>query len=304
MNNPAVVVPRIRSNALGMSILALSLVGFGCDEEVKVNKEYDDRIDRVYIIVGDDIPLTVSTADRESVEVSFHAVFPDDESKMYNAYVFQSELNVTAWCSEDCNGFSGDLEIAIPKGVALTIQAGNDTVDVVGVEGDVSVMTTSGKTTIRHVAGRVFTTAGQGDIRLDGIDGRVHAATVDGNIVLENIAAQKPSGGMNPASIEARRAALSELPPIFQIEADTSSGSVSTDNIYGNARLCSLEGDVVAARATGQLEIAVGSGNIDISDTVGDHCLYISNSGNITGNRVDCEVCLAETVDGTVDFSD
>jgi DUF4097 and DUF4098 domain-containing protein YvlB len=261
-------------------------------------------LSRARCLVGDDIPLSVSTADRESVAVSFHAVFPDDESKMYNAYVFQTELYVDAWCKEDCDGFSGDLEIAIPKGVALTVQAGNDTVDVTGVEGDVSVMATSGKTTIRHVAGRVFTTAGQGDIRLDGIDGRVHASTVGGNIVLKNIAAQKPPGQPDLASIAARHAALSALPPIFQIEADTGGGKVSTDNTYGNARLGSIEGNVVAARATGNIEIAVESGNIDIRDTVGDHYLYISNSGNITGNRVDCEVCLAETVDGTVGFSD
>ncbi len=305
MNNPA-LLSCARSNGLRMSILAFSLVVLACDEEVDFDKEFDGQIDGIYVTVGDDIPLTVFAADRENVAVSFHAVFPDDESKQYDAFVSNNLLNVTAQCSEDCEGFSGNLEIAIPKGgaVTVTVQAGNDMVDVTGVEGNVSVMTTSGKTTIRRVTGYVFTTAGQGDIRLEGIDGRVHAASVGGNIVLKDIAAQKPLVETDFASIDERRAALSFLPPIVQIAADTGSGNISSDNTYGNVRFGSLDGDVVATRATGHVEIAVDSGNIDIDDTVGDYYLNISNNGNITGNRVDCEVCLAATVDGTVNFAD
>ncbi len=288
-----------------LPVLVLPLLA-GCEEEVHLAREFEGTFDEVVIFVGDDVPLNVRAARAGRVSVDFRASYPDDESKDYNAFDdTMGTLLVFGQCEEDCVGFTGALDVTMPPGIALVVHAGNDTVDVEGLEGDVTVTTTSGKTVLRNLKGRIAVTSGRGNIKIKNAEGNVTTASIGGDITLENIAAFVPPDESDPLSSEDREELLAYLPePTAQIGAQTGAGDVRADNIFGNLRLGSLSGDVTARRTTGRIEVSVDNGDVDLIDTVGNLYIYVSEEGDIRGEDVDCDVCFSETAQGTVDLSD
>jgi hypothetical protein len=84
-------------------------------------------------------------------------------------------------------GNESRLELTVPRGVRLVVNAGTADVDVQDIGGDVEVHSLSGDVTLRAIGGRTMVETMSGDLRLveGGLDARV--TTMSGDITLRGL---------------------------------------------------------------------------------------------------------------------
>lgn len=84
------------------------------------------------------------------------------------------EARLEAWFDSGFMGFGTDshidLEISVPQSMAVSIDDGSGSIDIVNVAGDVSIVDGSGSISVRHIAGSVTIDDGSGSIRVSDVE--------------------------------------------------------------------------------------------------------------------------------------
>lgn len=166
--------------------------------------------------------------------------------------------------------------------IGATVQArtGSGMISVDGARGDVTATTGSGGIQISRVEGNVEAHTGSGHVTVSGASGRIRADASSGGVTIEkaqaDIEARSGSGTIaidgrpKSARWDARTSSGGiriSLPvgTAFEVDASTSSGSVSTSHSVtttGTIRRGTLRG--VAGKADNRLYLHTGSGSIRI----------------------------------------
>lgn len=98
-----------------------------------------------------------------------------------------------------------DLEVTIPTGLALTIDDGSGSIDVVDVEADVRIDDGSGSIDVRNVA-NVVVEDGSGSIDIEGAAGDVDVTDGSGSITVRSVTGSVTiddgSGSINVSDVE------------------------------------------------------------------------------------------------------
>jgi len=165
-------------------------------------------------------------------------------------------------------------------GASVQARTGSGTITVGGAKGDVTANTGSGGIQISRVEGNVEAHTGSGNVTVSGASGRIRADASSGGVTIEKALADVDArSGSGTIAIDGRpKSARWEartssggirvgLPvgTAFEVDASTSSGSVSTSHSVtttGTIRRGTLRG--VAGRADNKLYLHTGSGSIRI----------------------------------------
>jgi hypothetical protein len=164
-------------------------------------------------------------------------------------------------------GHEPDLEIDLPRGAALVLEAVSSDIKVDGLLGDQRYRTTSGDVTLRGVAGQIEIDAVSGDIAIQAIDdAQVRARSESGDIELR--AATLTALKLITTSGDIKVAGRLNGPGPFSIETISGDGLLAS---AGDVRISmmSLTGDL-------QSEIAGQHGSEH-----GRHTLAIGTSGPV-----------------------
>ncbi len=177
---------------------------------------------RVTGTMGDDVEELDIRGDAR--DLSIEVVVPDGKGR-------RRSLEIAA-----------DLEVQVPRGAALEIEAVSSSVEIRGVNGEIEAASVSGAVSaagagseieVESVSGMVSVTGGSGSISAESVSGKVMLAGVSGDI-----------------------------------EASTVSGDIEIDaGTVGDVEIESVSGDVRfhgQPRTGGSLEIESHSGNVEV----------------------------------------
>ncbi|MBT8462037.1 MAG: DUF4097 domain-containing protein [Gemmatimonadetes bacterium] len=146
---------------------------------------------------------TVNVTAWDRAEMSVVAVYDEDEGRLD---IRQSGGTIhLATKGEWGEPVYGDLELSVPRGMALEITGVSLEVSIEGSAGDVSVSTVEGSlflvggsgnialnsvdgdVTLSGASGKIAINAVDGDVSVSGSDGAIAVTAVDGDVILEGI---------------------------------------------------------------------------------------------------------------------
>lgn len=170
-----------------------------------------------------------------------------------------------------------DLNVTVPRGVALDISNKYGDVSVVDVDGPVNVNNNSGAIVVE----------GARDVVLDGRYGNIEATRIKGSLVAEtssgSVEAEDVAGD---AKIESQYGNIRVEDVRGALEAKAKSGSVTVRRIKRHAVVGSTYANVDVEEVGQQLKVETSSGSVRVRDVGGD--VEISTSyGDVEAEEID-----------------
>jgi hypothetical protein len=170
---------------------------------------------------------------------------------------------------------SVDLVVKTPPGRAISVKGISADVEVMGMQGGLTVHTTSGDVEVTSSVGPVETSSTSGRVRVLDVDGRVETRTVSGDISLENIRGEVTSATSTSGDTAIRVA----NPFSGEIEARSISGSVGV--VLPASSDCEVRAKTVSGNISGgpwsevsrcqaRTRLGAGAGSVAISTTSGN----------------------------------
>lgn len=155
-----------------------------------------------------------------------------------------------------------NLEVRVPAGANLDVEAVSASVGASGLTGRVELSAVSGDVTLDGGLEEAKLTSISGDVRLKGSAGRVTAEAVSGDIVLEGVgrrvAASTVSGSIELTAGSVERAELESVSGSIDYRGGlAASGSLEVDAHSGNVRL------QMPAATSARWSVSTFSGRID-----------------------------------------
>lgn len=167
-----------------MFVASLALPGWTDYEELRDLDLGSDGISRLSIKAGAGSMDVAGVDGLNRITVKATIVVPDttedDALKIIAKDMTLSlqrkhgEARLEAWFDSGFMGFGTgshiDLEISVPQSMAVSIDDGSGSIDIVNVAGDVSIVDGSGSISVRHIAGSVTIDDGSGSIRVSDVE--------------------------------------------------------------------------------------------------------------------------------------
>jgi Putative adhesin/Domain of unknown function (DUF5668) len=163
-----------------------------------------------------------------------------------------------------------DLEIHLPKGASVNVDAGDGVVEVAGVAGNISVNNRHANTEVRQAGGNVTIDNNHGDVTVNGASGEVKVSGRGGNVEISNV--------------------------LGSATADGEFNALRFEHIAKGVRFLSRRSDLAVGQLNGRLEIETGE--MVLSDAAGAVSL-VTNNRDISFDRVNGHVHI-ENRSGTV----
>ena len=157
----------------------------------------------------------------------------------------------------ECDGVSGSgcvasLDVRVPEGSHVTIRSSSGDTSALGVVGDVEVSTRVGDVRVDGVTGRVVAASGSGDVEVSQAGGSVDASSDIGRI-----AVHEASGAVGARSGSG------------DIDVRDAGGSVEASTDVGSVTVRQVRGDVVVDAGSGDLEVAGVLGDVRATTDIG-----------------------------------
>ncbi len=152
------------------------------------------------------------TGERASIQV--------DTSNPHGTRV-ELDIKVPAGSSLEVNAFQADVEVSGVSG-NVTVESVNGKLVVAGAQGELELNSVNGTVEVSGASKRVHVEAVNGDVTLKGVGGRIEASTVNGRLRFEG-------GALERASFETVSGPLlvvGELHPQARVELQTVSGTI------------------------------------------------------------------------------
>jgi Toastrack DUF4097/LiaF transmembrane domain len=210
-----------------------------------------------------------------------------------------------------------DLDVSVPRKVALTITSRHGDVNVVGRDGNIDISVQHGDTSVEDVTGNVKVSQEKGSVKLEQITGDVH---VEGRLNETSITDVKGSAQLDGEFQESVKLARISKTVTFKssrtdmefsridgsldldsddLHAEQVTGPLHLNTKSKNVRLEEVSGDVRLQDDNGSIEVGMRTlGNVQIDNRSGDIQLSLPDKA---GFRLD-----AHTRDGEIqsDFSE
>ncbi len=224
---------------MAMFVVSLAHAGWKDYEEVRSMELDADGLDRLSIDAGAGSMDVRGVAGLGKITVKAVITVPDADAEdavriiekrvMLSLQRSGSDARLKALFS---NGFMGrhsdsyiDLEVSVPQGLAVKIDDGSGSIDIVDILGDLTIEDGSGSIDIANVAG-VNIDDGSGSIDVVGAGGDVFIVDGSGSIAVKHVqgsvTVDDGSGGITVSDVD------SDL-----IIIDDGSGGLSFSNIRG-----------------------------------------------------------------------
>jgi Toastrack DUF4097/LiaI-LiaF-like transmembrane region len=166
-----------------------------------------------------------------------------------------------------------DIDVRLPKGSPLAIDAAHGDVSVSGVAGNIDVRSGDGDTSIRDAGADVSVESESGDIRISGVNGNLRLGGRGDDVEIDRVAGNADIEGAFAGDIELRDIAktlhcatqfsdvtLAQLTGKMELDSD----DISISGVRGDAKVVTRNKDVAADHIAGQLSILDSHGDIDV----------------------------------------
>ena len=141
-----------------------------------------------------------------------------------------------------------DIQLTVPRRFGVSIEGVNTTIDVRGVEGDLSLETVNGGVTVRGARGRVQAASMQGLVSIEDAAGRISASSMNQAVRIRNSSGEfhveAVNGPIQMYGIDSRR-----------VDAETVNGAVEFDGRVYN------DGTYSLATHNGPITMAIPEGS-------------------------------------------
>jgi DUF4097 and DUF4098 domain-containing protein YvlB len=150
-------------------------------------------------------------------------------------------------------GMSIELDVLVPREIAVDLATASGDIRVEGISGDVSVSTASGDIKVNDIEGEVTVAVASGSISLSDITGDVHIDSASGDIVAKNI------GGGAAVSTAIGDTELTDIGGSLEMRSHMGDvtvygvGDVKYEGVSGEAKFIDVRGGVNASAASGDL---------------------------------------------------
>jgi len=237
--------------AIRISLIAPLAAGcaFSVEQEHIRTHSFDASDVETIVVTGDTISVEFTSTDTTEIEVEQYQNMartrPDVSLEVRNG---------TLYIDSECHTFSGQcgslFEIAAPPALNLDISGGSGTVDVYGLDGDLTVSNGSGAIDVSDITGDVQLDCGSGSVDARGLRGaEVFVETGSGGITVRHL------GDLERVKLDAGSGHVELTVPTgaYKVEVDTGSGKIEVDdNIIDDPS------------ATARIDVNTGSGGVDI----------------------------------------
>lgn len=170
--------------------------------------------------------------------------------------------------------FESELEIRLPKAIAVETENRFGATEIAGIAADIEVW------------------AQNGSVRVKEVEGRVYAETSFASLDVRDTGPTTVKNHNGPILVEGVEGAL---------DAETSFGSLTVEDVRGPVRLRNRNGPIELVRAASAADIATSFGRVSVRDISGNVTLVNRNAG-ISGSAIRGSV-WAETSFGGIDIS-
>jgi DUF4097 and DUF4098 domain-containing protein YvlB len=178
--------------------------------------------------------------------------------------------------SRDNQRISDDLEVVIPRSLAVEARANTADYEIADVAGDVELTSDHGDARLARIGGNVLLGIGHSDlIRASAVTGKFNLEGQGSDIDLENMAGQVTVNGSYRGSLDFKNLAkplLYEGTGNTELHAEAVPGRISMDlgefaakNVVGPMRLMGGSRDVKIEQLTNALELEVQRGDVELT---------------------------------------
>ena len=221
----------------------VSTIGAYHTHEATIRQAYPAGIDKIVLESPGDLDVSTTPADQATADWETHWNYRRPTiNRAIDGHTMRLSLNCSYSVGVECYA---DLRLAVPKGVALDVNARSGDISVRGVSGPVSVNNDSGDVRLERIGGDVNVMNKSGTVRLDGIAGDLTAENRSGDIRGENLRArvarlETKSGDVRaefasiPSQVTARSASgdakvlVPEGTGPYRVDSEVKSGDVET----------------------------------------------------------------------------
>ena len=169
---------------------------------------------------------------------------------------------------------SDDLEIAVPRGMAIEAAGENTDYEITDINGDVALRGARGDARLTHMGGNVRVEIGRsGTVAADGVQGNVDLEGRGSDVQMENVTGQVTVSGAYVGSLDFKNLAkpLRIEGERMEVRAAAVPGSLNVDlgdlnanKVVGPVRLVTRSRDVHISDFTDSLELDSMRGDIEI----------------------------------------
>jgi DUF4097 and DUF4098 domain-containing protein YvlB len=169
---------------------------------------------------------------------------------------------------------SDDLEVAVPRGVAIEAAGDNTDYEITEINGDVELRGARGDARLTRIGGNVRLEIGRsGTVAADGVQGNIDLSGRGSDVQIENVAGQVTVSGAYVGSLDFKNLAkpLRIEGERMEVRAAAVPGSLNVDlgdltakNLAGPVRLVTRSRDVHLENFTESLELESVRGDIEI----------------------------------------
>jgi DUF4097 and DUF4098 domain-containing protein YvlB len=196
-----------------------------------------------------------------------------------------------------------DLIVRAPREARIEAVSSSGTLEVVNMDAGGDLDTSSGKITVRNVAGELSTHSVTGPTSLTQVFGSVDAQIVSNDLALDSIGGERLFASVNHGKIEGRRVRS------HNIELSTMEGKIVFEgeaSLRGHFIISSLKGDIDVKLRRNGVMIVRGRGtkvNLGAMAKAGPNgWVEAQHGGQVAANQSPATVEL-QSRHGTVDFS-
>ena len=169
-----------------------------------------------------------------------------------------------------------DLEVTVPRGMAVESRGGNGDHEIGEIDGDVEISSTHGDVRLQKLAGNARLDIGRSDlVRALDVKGRIELQGRGGDVTMENIAGQVTINGSFSGSLEFKNLAKPlqfEGTKGTELSVQAVPGSISMDlgefngkGLTGPVRLVGRARDIKLGQFTQSAEVETDRGDIEIT---------------------------------------
>jgi DUF4097 and DUF4098 domain-containing protein YvlB len=171
-------------------------------------------------------------------------------------------------------GGSAALEIRVPAGSTLEVNAASAPITVSGVTGSVEAVSASGSVTVQAASRRVEVVAQSGPVTIDGQTDVLDVTAMSGPVRVNANVRQR-------ASIEALSGPVDVLGTVGELQLNAVSGPVRVANATGRVEIEAVSGNVVVNGVRLRGNVQSVSGNLLVSGTLSGALTLESHGGDV-----------------------
>lgn len=170
-------------------------------------------------------------------------------------------------------GFTSELEISIPKHIAVQVRNEYSAITVSDLNSDLDVIAQSGAVEVRNVKGSVrarnsyaslsVENVGRADLR--NTSGRIEAVGVHGSLNAETSYAALTARDVEGSVRLRNQSGRIDAENTGDADIETSYANLSVRNVSGTARLCNSSGRITAESISGELTARTSYAVLDVS---------------------------------------